>query len=459
MQTLACDLSSGWTSQERRSEQVRCFRTLQECIEPAERQSSAESKAKDLIVNILYLTQYFPPEIGATQNRALEMVTHLVGSGHHVTVLTEFPNHPSGIIPKRYKFKLFERGLSTGIEVIRCFVKASPNKNFLNRILFYFSFMISSFIAGMKLKGRKYDLIYATSPPLPVGLSAYMISKLRQIKFIFEIRDLWPESAIAMGELKNRKAIQLSEWIERICYKNASEIVVVTQGIHDRLTLKGINSDKLRIIPNGTNVEVFSFSADNNSSKKELGCQGKFIILYAGIIGLAQGIETLVEVVKLLKKNNNILFLFVGEGPLKRKLLELQKAYELNNLCIINEVPRKEVFKYFAAADVCLVPLKKADIFKAALPSKMFDAWACGRPIILTVDGEAREHLNRANAGIYVDSEDHAGIRDAIIHLFNNPDEGRTYGINGRRYVEKYFSREALARKLEKCLLEVLSNT
>ncbi len=409
-------------------------------------------------MNILYLTQYFPPEIGATQNRALEMVTHLVDSGHHVTVLTEFPNHPSGIIPKRYKFKLFERGSYTGIEVIRCFVKASPDKNFLNRLLFYFSFMISSFIAGMKLKGRKYDLIYATSPPLPVGLSAYIISKLRQIKFIFEIRDLWPESAIAMGELKNRKAIQLSEWIERICYKNASKIVVVTQGIRNRLIQKGIDSDRLRIVPNGANVEVVSFSADNDLFKKELGCQGKFIILYAGIIGLAQGIETLVEVVKLLKDNKNILFLFVGEGPLKGKLLELQKAYELNNLYIINEMPRKEIFKYTAAADVCLVPLKKADIFKTALPSKMFDAWACGRPIILTVDGEAREHLNKANAGIYVDPEDHIGIKKAIIHLFNNPILCQKYGRNGRRYVEKHFSRKVLAQKLEKCLFTVLNN-
>jgi len=311
----------------------------------------------------------------------------------------------------------------------------------------------------MKLKNRKYDIVYATSPPLFVGLSGYMISKLKKNKLIFEVRDLWPESAVVIGELKNRRAIQLSEWLERICYENANKIVVVTRGIHDRLIGKDVDPDKLRIVPNGANVEMFSFSAANDSFKKELGYQGKFIILYAGIIGLAQGIETLVEVAKLLKNEENMLFLFVGEGPLKEKLLKLQKTYELNNLCIIDEMPGKKVFKYTAAADVCLVPLKKVDIFKSALPSKMFDAWACGRPIILTVDGEARGHLNRANAGIYVNPEDHTGIKEAIIHLFNNPDMRQKYGRNGRKYVEKHFSRKVLAQQLEKCLSSVLNNS
>jgi len=319
--------------------------------------------------------------------------------------------------------------------------------------------MISSIIAGMKLKNKKYDIVYATSPPLFVGLSGDMISRLRKIKFIFEVRDLWPESAVVMGELKNRKAIQLSEWIERICYKNANKIVVVTQGIHDHLIHKGIDSDKVWVVPNGANVEMFNFSADNDLFKKELGYQGKFIILYAGIIGLAQGIETLVEVAKLLKNDKKILFLFVGEGPLKKELLRLQRSHELDNMCLINQIPGKEVFKYIAASDVCLVPLKKTDIFKSALPSKMFDAWACGRPVILTVDGEAREHLNKANAGIYVAPEDHTGIKKAIIHLFNNPDLCQKYGRNGRRYVEKHFSRKILAQKLEKCLLTVLNNS
>ena len=205
-------------------------------------------------MNILYITQYFYPEVGATQNRALEMASYLVKSGHEVTILTEFPNHPSGIIPKRYRFKLFERERYKGIEVIRSFVKASPNKDFVNRILFYLSFMISSIIAGMKLKNRRYDIVYATSPPLFVGLSGYIISRLKKIKFVFEVRDLWPESAVVMGELKNKKAIQLSEWIERICYKNASRIVVVTKGIHDHLTQKDIDPDRLWIVPNGANV-------------------------------------------------------------------------------------------------------------------------------------------------------------------------------------------------------------
>jgi glycosyltransferase involved in cell wall biosynthesis len=409
-------------------------------------------------MNILYITQYFCPEVGATQNRALEMASYMVKSGHAVTVLTEFPNHPLGIIPKRYRFKLFERERYKGIEVVRSFVKASPNKSFVNRMLFYVSFMVSSIVAGMKLKNKKYDIVYATSPPLFVGLSGYVIAKLRKVKFVFEVRDLWLESAVVMGELRNRKAIQLSGWIERVCYRGASKIVVVTQGIRNHLIQKGIDSDILQIIPNGANVDEFSFSADNRLFKKELGQQDKFIILYAGIIGLTQGIEALVPVVRLLKDNRDILFLFVGEGPVKNELLRLQKSYKLDNLRVMGQMPRKQVFKYTAAADVCLVPLRKVDIFKSALPSKMFDAWACGRPIILTVDGEAREHLKKADAGIYVDVEDSMGIKEAIINLSKNPDLCRKYGRNGRQYVEKHFSRRIMAQKLEKCLLTVLND-
>ncbi len=409
-------------------------------------------------MNILYVTQYFYPEVGATQNRALEMASHLVGSGYRVTVLTEFPNHPLGIIPERYRFKLFERETYRGIEIIRSFVNASPNKSFINRILFYLSFMISSIIAGMKLKDRKYDVVYATSPPLFVGLSGYIISRLKGSRFVFEVRDIWPDAAIALGELKNKFTIKAARWIERICYRKCEKVVVVTKGYCQNLLDKNVQSRKIKVIYNGANIEMFKPENSWKKLKEKHGYNGKFIVLHAGNFGLVHGMHSLVEVARLLAHESSIVFLLIGEGPMKNEVKHLTEKYQLTNLKIMDSVPTERIVEFFSMADVCLVTVKKNTLSKIVMPVKMFDSWACGRPIILTVDGEAKEHLSKANAGIYVDPEDHVGIRKAIIHLFNNPDLCQKYGRNGRRYVEKHFSRKVLAQELEKCLLTVLNN-
>ncbi|MFH1335693.1 MAG: glycosyltransferase family 4 protein [Candidatus Zixiibacteriota bacterium] len=376
-------------------------------------------------------------------------------AGHKVAVLTEFPNYPSGIVPSRYRFKFFEKEIYHGLEVIRVYVKSSPKKNFINRMLFYLSFLLFSIVGAMKLKDR-YDLVYATSPPLFVGLSGYVISRLKKAKFVFEVRDLWPESAVAIGALKNKTAIKLSHQLADLCYKRADKVVAVTRGIHNYLKKRKLGVGKLCIVPNGINLQMFNHSQNNASHKKESGYHKKFIVLYAGLLGLAQGIETLVEAAKLLRRKEEVLFLFVGNGPLREKLIRLQKSNRLENLLIIDDMPRKEVIKYITLADCCLVPLKKAEIFKTALPSKMFDAWACRKPIILSVDGEAREHLEKAKAGIYVEPEDSQGIANAIKYLFDNPQLCKEYGNNGRNYVKKHFSRKVQAERLEKILLEVL---
>jgi len=383
------------------------------------------------------------------------MAQNLVRLGHRVTMLTEFPNYPSGVIPARYKSKLFERGMCGGIEVLRCYVKASPRKGLISRLLFYLSFMLTSIVGGMRLKGR-YDIVYATSPPLFVGLSGYAISRLKRTRFVFEVRDLWPESIVALDEVRNKIAIWLLEKIEGLCYRKAGKVIVVTQGICDYLTKRGVVKDKLQVIPNGANIEMFPFSLDNQAAKRELGHTGKFLVLYAGLLGLAQGIETLVETAALFKDDDRILFLFLGDGPLKRKVQRLRTSHSLRNLLILDATTREGVAKYCAAADCCLVPLKKGEVFRTALPSKMFEAWAAGRPVILSVEGEAREHLEKAKGGVWVKPEDFKGIANAVRYLFDNPESCQAYGSNGRRYVEKHFSRKTQAERLEKTLLEVV---
>jgi glycosyltransferase involved in cell wall biosynthesis len=400
-------------------------------------------------MRILYLTQYFPPEAGATQTRAYEMAKNWVRLGHQVTILTEFPNHPSGIIPSTYKGRLFERTNLDGIEVLRVWVKAAPLKNFQNRMLFYLTFMLNAIIAGLFLTRGKYSLLYATSPPLFVGGSALILSFIKRIPLVFEVRDLWPESAIALGELTNQKAILLATKLEEACYRRSLQVVVVTHGIYDRLAQRGISTDKLFFVPNGANTDLFTYTLIGRERvRRELGLEQKFIAIYAGIHGLAQGLETILETAGLLQASPKIHIILIGDGPKKAELVSLANSCNFPNLTLLPEKPRELIPDYLSAADVALIPLKKVDIFKGALPSKIFDSWACERPVLLSIDGEARSVVESAKGGIFVPPEEPAKMADALVYLMNSPDERQQMGENGLMYTRQNHSRAALAEKL-----------
>jgi colanic acid biosynthesis glycosyl transferase WcaI len=400
-------------------------------------------------MRILYLSQYFPPEAGATQSRAFEMAKNWVRMGHQLTMISEFPNHPSGIMAKTYRGKFVERSNLDGIDVIRVWVKTSPNKNFINRMLFYLTFMLNAVIAGLFMARGKYDLIYASSPPLFVGGAALALSFIKQIPLIFEVRDLWPESAIALGELSNRTVISFATRLENACYRRAKLVVVVTRGIYDRLVERGINSSKLAIIPNGANTDMFTFrSASRQQIRHELNLEGKFIAIYAGILGLAQGLETILESANLLRDNHKIHFLLIGDGPKKVELIDLAKKYNLTNVTFLPEKPTDQIPEYLSAADVALVPLRKVAVFKGVLPSKLFDAWACQRPILITIDGEARAIVEEIQGGIYVPPEEPTKIAEGLIELMNSPDRRDQMGLNGRNYTQATHSRVSLAEML-----------
>ena len=405
-------------------------------------------------MNILYLTQYFPPDKGAAQMRAWEMAQNLTRLGHQVTVVTEFPNHPLGIIPRKYRLALFARELLGGVEVIRCYVKPSPRKNLLNRMVFHLSFLLTSIMAAAKLRTR-YDLVYATSSPLFVGLSGHIIGRMRGIPFVFEVRDLWLDAAVALGVAKNKLFIRTARWIEKLCYGGATRVVAVTQGFYRNALKKGVDPRKAEIVYNGANVELFRPLKDRREIKRKHGYEGKFVVLYAGNFGLVHGMHTLVETVSLLVEEKQTEFLFVGEGPLKAEVMRLREERPLPNLKVLDDVPTSQIVEYFNLADVCLVPAKRNEFSCGLLPVKMFDAWACGRPIILSVDGEAQEHLKKAKAGLWVEPDDSQGIADAIRYLSRNPELGEQYGRNGREYVKRHFSRRSQAERLERILLQI----
>lgn len=404
-------------------------------------------------MRILYLSQYFPPEVGATQTRAYEMARGLVEAGHQVTMITEFPNHPAGVFPPEYQRKVFERAELDGIEVVRVWVFASTNKNFRNRIAFYVSYMMMAVLGAMMLVRGRYDLVYATSPPLFVGWAAIFISFLRRIPMVFEVRDLWPESAIALGILRGRYVIKWATWLEEACYRRSSLIVVTTEEMVPHLVERGIAAEKIRVIRNGANIELFQFSAEHRDRyRSELGLENSFIVIYAGLIGIAQGLHIALEGASRLGKEMELVhFLLIGDGPYKERLLAKADQMGLKNITFLPSKPREQIPGYLSAAEVALVPLTSQRLI-GALPSKMFDAMACQRPVILSAEGEAAEVLKSAKAGIIIPPEDDVALANVILHLKDNPGLCRELGCNGRQAVESKYSRQALAGQLVQLL-------
>lgn len=400
-------------------------------------------------MKILMLTQYFYPEVGATQTRIYEFAKNLIRKGHQVTVITEVPNHPIGIIHEQYQGRLFILEKVDAIRVIRVWVWARQKKSFANRILFYLSYMVMSFFAGLYFKGR-YDIIFATSPPLFVGVSGYLLSIFKRSKFVLDVRDLWPAAATALGELSNKRIISLAEKIEKILYKNADAIVAVTRGFCEFIRQKGGDKNKIFYIPNGTVEDLFKPLASDPKMKKKLGLEGKFIVTFAGTLGIAQGLWSLIHAAKLLRHYDDIVLLFIGDGPVKSQLIELARKLKLTNTYFHPQVPITNINPYLNASDILLVSLKNDVVFNTFIPSKMFDFMACGKPIILSVDGEARRIFEKAKAGLYVNPENFYMLSDAIIKLYGDPGLCRRYGKNGRSFATRNFSRKEHSEQLEK---------
>ncbi len=407
-------------------------------------------------MRILMLTQYFYPEVGATQTRIHEFARNLIDHGHDVTVITEVPNHPIGIVHEKYQGQLFIEEQYDGIRVIRVWVWAREKKNFANRILFYLSYMVMSFFAGLYFRG-KYDVIFATSPPLFVGVSGYLLSIFKRCKFVLDVRDLWPAAATALGELSNKRIVEMSEKIERILYKNADAIVAVTRGFCEFIGNKLGSDKKIHYIPNGTVGDLFKPQPPDEQLKKSLGLEGKFVVTFAGTLGIAQGLWSVLHAAKLLRHYEDIALLMIGDGPVKHSLIDLARGLKLTNIFFHPQVPINRINPYLNISDVLLVSLKDDVVFDTFIPSKMFDCMACGKPIILSVNGEAKRIFEQARAGLSVEPENFYEMSDAVVQLYEDRDLCRRQGENGRRFVIENFSRREQALKLEKVFEDLLA--
>ena len=412
-------------------------------------------------MRILYLSQYFPPEIGATQTRAYEMARGLIRAGHHVTMITEVPNHPTGIIQSAYQGKLYERTNENGIDVIRVWVKTSRVKGFRGRMAFYLSYMFMAVLVGLFLTRKKYDVIYATSPPLFVGAAALIISYLRFTPLVFEVRDLWPKSAVALGELHNPLFIGLAEKLEWCCYRHSMRVVVVTEGIRRHFLRCGMVSGRLELIPNGARTDLFTPGPIDQNLRKQLRiAENAFVVAYTGLHGLIHGMEIILQAAKFLQARGMderiVQFLLVGDGVAKQKLIVDARKMSLTNIRFLEAQPEIILPPFIRLGNVGLATTARLCLTKGSLPVKMFSYMACARPVLLAVDGEARELVESAKAGLYVTPEDGTALAEAIIELMNNHDLCDMLGENGRRFVESHYSRESQSRELARLLGEVV---
>lgn len=405
-------------------------------------------------MKILFLTQYCPPEVGAPQNRIFELAKQLKKFGHDITILTAMPNYPKGEIFEGYENKKFLKEEIDGIKIVRTSIYATKSKSFTKRLRNYLSFTFSSVLSGSK-HIDKQDVIITESPPLFLGWSGYVLAKRKKAKFIFNVSDLWPESAVKLGVLNNKLFIKMSTWLEEFCYKKAAAVTGQTQGIVNNIVQRGFDKKKVHLITNGVDTEFFKKENRDELFRKELGIQNKFAIVYAGIHGIAQGLEVVIDSAERLKEYDDIQFIFVGDGPEKQMLIEKAESKGLKNVKFLPVQLKPQMPRIIASMDATIIPLKRLDLFKGALPSKMFEALSSELPIVLAVEGEAEKLINSAKAGIVVEPENSQQIADAILKLYNDRELALNLGANGRNYVKEHYSREAIARKLEKILKDI----
>jgi glycosyltransferase involved in cell wall biosynthesis len=398
----------------------------------------------DESLKILYISHYFPPEVNAPAVRVSEMSDYWAERGADVTILTCFPNHPAGVIPDEYKGLWRCREKRGKIKVIRTYVYAAPNKGFLKRILNYLSFMASSFVFGSSLIGKP-DIVIATSPQFFVGIAGYIISRIKRSKFIFEVRDLWPEEIVAVGALKNKLAIRFLEAIEMFLYKKADLVVTVAKSAMETLKDRGVPESKLALVPNGVDIDFIHNYADGLKIRERLNLQDKFVLGYIGTHGMAHRLDTVLEAASILQNHDNFRFLLVGDGAEKHRLVDLAARMNLKNVIFHDQVGRDRIPEFYGACDICLVPLKNAGIFTRNIPSKIYEIMAAGRPIIISANGESRKMVADADAGIGANPEDADDLAEKIRHLFNHRETCLKMGRNGYAFVLANSSRRRLA--------------
>ncbi len=406
---------------------------------------------------ILIVTRYYPPEVSAAGVCVSEMATRLVRLGNEVTVLTTVPNYPDGIVPSDYRGRLVQREVCDGVQVVRVWCYIVPNRGFVRRILAQFSFGVTAALFGTPVVGR-CDVVITGSPPLFNALAGRVVSCLKRCPHVFWVADLWPESAVQMGELSNRWLIWLAERLEWSTYRRASLVWVVSPDLRAILRRRGLEEEKLFLLTNGVDCRVFA-PGSRVQARARLGWDERFTVVYAGGHGAYHGLDTLLEAAEHLLSEPDIRLVLVGDGAEKARLVGEAERRGLTNVSFLDALPHADMPNLLNAADASLVPVRDLPLFRGMLPIKMYEAMACGRPIVLAIAGTAREWAEQeAVAALAVPPEDALEMARAIVKLRDSPEWARELGRNGRAYVAERFDYQHLAQTLHR-RLDVLCGT
>ena len=405
-------------------------------------------------MRILFLSHYFPPEVNAPASRTYEHCKQWVQEGHEVTVVTCAPNHPQGTVYEGYRNKLIQWENQDGIRVVRIWTYVTANQGFLKRTVNYISFMMAAILSAPFLSG--FDITLSTSPQFFNGLAGYAVSRIKRTPWILEIRDLWPESIVAVGAITNRPIIGLLEALELFAYRRADHIVVVTDSFKTHIQDKGICKQRVTVIKNGVDFSLYKKHPDNPVSlAAKIGIEGKFVASYIGTHGMAHHLETILQAADELREWQDIVFLLVGDGAERDRLLAMKDSMNLSNVVMLDQQPKTAMPHFWSLSNVSLVLLRKCDLFKTVIPSKIFESMAMERPIILGVEGESSELLKSAEAGICIEPENEKDLAAQVLNLYQNPRRCQELGLNGRKYVLENFDRLVLAKRFSDLIRNV----
>jgi len=390
-------------------------------------------------MHILLIHQAFAAlnEPGGTRHH--EFARFLAERGHQISIIASPVSYLTG---KNTINKQVETEMEGKISIYRAYTYPALHKSFAHRLYSYFSFMISSFFISMRIKN--VDIVWGTSPPIFQSFTAWLVSKLKRVPFLLEIRDLWPAFAIAVGVLKNKVLINLSLWLERFLYRYADKIIVNSPGYLEHVRLKG--GQNITLVPNGSDAAAFP-PANTIQIRKKLGWTDKFILLYAGAHGMSNDLPAILQAAKTIEDNEKISIVFIGDGKEKDNLIALAESLKLSNVEFLNPVPKNKIFEYLQSSEVCIAILKPIELYKTTYPNKVFDYMAAGKPIILAIDGVIREVVESAGCGLFCEPGNPQAIANAILEMYNNRKDLEKIGKRGKVYLEQNFDRIMIAEK------------
>ena len=400
-------------------------------------------------MHILLIHQAFVTTGEAGGTRHIEFAKRLAAHGHRVTIITSPVSYLSGKNSRSGLYLWETERYAEGIEIRYCWTSSGMHKGFLPRLLAFFSFMFSSFFCALSV--RNVDLVWGTSPNLFQAWTAWLSAKCKRKPFLLEIRDMWPEFAIAMGALRNKTLIRMSQWLEKFLYRHADRIIVNSPGFIP--FIRDICGKTADLVPNGADEEMFT-GADGTEFRKQYHLEDDFIVMYSGAHGPANDLETVLDAADLLRDRLGIRFVFVGSGKDKPRLEAIKAEKQLDNVLFIPPVPKDRIASVMAAENAGLAILKKIDMFKTTYPNKVFDIMACGDPVLCQIDGVIRDVVEENHAGIFVEPGDPQALADAVLKLAADPEGCRVMGGNGRKTIEEKFSRDKAALQLETIFLE-----